>query len=186
MRQPLQIPSPDLERVRLGDPNATADAILDIYRTQNQLATLIANRIGLWQDVPYDAGLFSTNSTGGWTVGSDDVENFSFLRIDDLLILDVALIHTTINNGTTTELRITPPSGFKLKGSHGTRSGSTVWNNNTVGETGAFFVQSAGSFISMQRADGGVLGAGFPFTGIPNDFFIGFVGVFQILPVAGN
>lgn len=184
MRQPLQIPAPDIEAILSGDAEAVAQAITDIVRTQNQLANLIANRIGLWQDVPYDASMFTTNSTGLWTVLAGALQDFSYLRIDDFLIINLSIINSAIGNGTTTELRVAAPNGFKLKGSHSVRSGNTVWNDPSIAETGALFVQGAGSFISMQRWDG-IAAAGYPFSGL-SDFNIGFFGVFQILPTAGN
>lgn len=185
MRAPLLIPAPDLAQILRGDPQAVADSISAIYTTMNQLSALIANRVGLWQDVAFDATNFTTNGTGSITVDAADQQDFSFMRIDDMLIINLSLVGITINNGTTTEIRVKAPGGFVLKGSHGVRSGNTVWNNPATAETGALFVQGAGSFISLQRWDG-IAAAGYPFTGVANDFNIGFFGIFQILPTPGN
>lgn len=185
MRPPLLIPSPDLESILKGDFQAIYDAFVNTISNLNQLSTLIAGRVGTWIDEPYDAAAYTTNSTGLWTVQQADQVDFSYLRIDDILFVNLSLVGTTIGNGTTTELRVRPPGGYLLNGSHAVRGAAPVWNNGAAAAAGALFVQGGGTFISVQRCDG-TLGAGFPFSGGSDDFHMGFFAMFKILNPSGN
>ncbi len=177
MTQPLvTVPSLDLDRIAQGDPLATRDAIQALASTLNLVAQASAQRIGRWLDVPYDAANFFTNNTGSWTVLAANQIRYKYIVLDQLMILDVALINTTINNGTTTELKIAVPGGYLAAGTQGTRS-AAIWNDNSPqAHVGAVFAQGGGRYVSIERWDA-LAAAGFV---NGSTLFCGFVLAFEI------
>lgn len=190
MRAPITITPPDLGAIQSGDFGAIADAIDNINGVANQLASLIAGRIGAWKDVPYDATNFSANAAGSWQVPANGVTDYSYLVIDDLLVMHLEISGGIIGNALTTQLKFKVPGGFRIKGSHTSPIGITVWSGNGANGFGAILVDPVDDTKIMCFAGSAfIVPANFPQSaggGTVQDTLIGFIAVFQIVPRAGN
>lgn len=132
----------DDDRIRAGDPLATADAIKAIAAAVADLQAAVAGRSIAWRSVDYDATDFST-SGGTWTVQAADVTDYKIARIAaDLLALQFLFVNTSTGAGTHDTLRIRLPRGLLI---HPTA--------NQVGVLG--YVDNAGtSAVGLIVADG--------------------------------
>ena len=150
-RAPFLINPLELDRVALGDPLATRDALYTLWAALNAQATREAVRIGAWKDVPYTAadfqGLDSAVGTNTWTVDAADLVQFQYLRIDDLL-----LVHWVISNSTIPAdglvrdaMLIKIPGGFIGRQGMVQNFGSLVWSDSVTVDSTLGFVQVNGT-----------------------------------------
>lgn len=135
-----------------------ATQVTNLTTTTANLATTTAALTALtnsftWVSVPYAAGLFTTNGTGAITPTNANFR-YVYAVINKILIVD-AFIEVTINNATTTEVRLAVPAGLSVDTTTG-NGGAGVFNGPT--NTGVALWTAGGTnpnaYFSVQRWDG--------------------------------
>lgn len=104
----------DDDRIRAGDPLATADAIKALVSGLLDLQNTVAGRSVAWRVVDYDATDFT--ATGGtWTVQAADVVDYKVARLAaDVLAVQFHFKLTSTGVGVTSPLLIRLPRGFVI------------------------------------------------------------------------
>ena len=97
----------------------------------------------------FDAGVYTTNGAGGWTVDSGDVTTYAYSQDNKQLTMWVYLVTTSVIEAVGTDLRVTIPGGFVATraawspGSAGDNIGSSVFNNDSMTR-----VAASGTYVS--------------------------------------
>ena len=104
----------DDDRIRAGDPLATADAIKALWTGVQDLQALVSGRAIAWRAVAFDATDF-TASGGTWTVAAADVVDYKLARVGaDLVTVQFSLKETSTGVGVTDQLLIRLPLGLVI------------------------------------------------------------------------
>lgn len=76
----------DIDRIRMGDANATADGIRLLYEAINAEILARSQIVGPWKNVPYVATDFLA-AGGTWTVDEAKIADFKYLKFGTMIIL---------------------------------------------------------------------------------------------------
>lgn len=144
----------------------------DLRQLQETLNTLISTNgldtlSDVWITVPFVASTFSCNAGGSIT--PLNVQPFALAyKVIGSTFWYSAAVTITVNNGATTELRVSLPSGFvpMVLPSVGVvqenRLGTAaLWSSGGTAGAAGVFVNIKGRYVSVQRYDGS-LAAAFP------------------------
>ena len=82
------------------------------YDATTQRWRLVAHEQGAWLSPSFNAGDFTANGSMTWTVGSSDVQTYSYYLRGRSLLLVVHVSFTTIGGTVNTNLQIKIPGGF--------------------------------------------------------------------------
>lgn len=175
----------DDDRIRAGDPLATADAIKAIYDGVLALQNRLAAGAIVWETVEYDATDFSTD-VGTWTVSAADVGDYKMARIGaDFLALQFMLQATSTGAGAHSALLIRLPRGLML---HPTamQHGYVAYNDNAAGwDVGLIVADGTGAFATQLQLYKMPVVTVWAAGAVNATQVRGFVFV-QLAPVAGN
>lgn len=119
---------------------AQADA--EAAQAAADAAQAVLDSLGVWQDVPYDAGNFTAYGSMTWTVASGDVVVYSYYVIGKAMVLTLNLINTSIGGTPDSLLSVKVPSGYVLTEDI---TGYAYWQDNGTPTHGLWYVETGSS-----------------------------------------
>lgn len=114
----LALPALNLDAVAAGDPIAMRDALSAISRTMQEFAIDLAASLKRvrWVPQPWSSSLYTAEGAGTWVVLDANQVEFDYVRLGDILFMQIFLTATsTLAGGTFTSLYIQMPGGYRVQ-----------------------------------------------------------------------
>lgn len=114
----LALPSLNLDAVAAGDPIAMRDALSAISRTMQEFSIDLAASLKRvrWVPQPWSNTLYTAEGDGAWAVDEADQIEFDYVRLGDILFMQIFLTATSTGvGGTFTSLYIQIPGGYRVQ-----------------------------------------------------------------------
>lgn len=112
-----------------------------------------ANRLGDWVQPAFNAGLFTANGGGAWTVTSGEQLTLAYRQVGKSCTVKWWINASTLGGGASTQLQITIPAGLSALTNAGVACYVTDGTYNGMGR--AEIITGSPTLISIKTANGG-------------------------------
>lgn len=188
----LALPTFDIDAMASGDPDRMAVAMRDgmtaLTRTLQQISNLLSRALidVRWVAQPYSGLLYTVESPDGgvWTVQAPDQIEFDYIRLGDMLFIQLVLDATsTLAGKTYTSLYVQIPGGYRTQGGVLHSSVAVITPGAVAEEIGLVEAngQGAGQPVDKLRIRRLPIGTAFP-AGLANTMAIRLAILFRIVP----
>lgn len=188
----LALPTFDIDAMASGDPDRMAVAMRDgmtaLTRTLQQISNLLSRALidVRWVAQPYSGALYTVESPDGgvWTVQAADQIEFDYIRLGDMLFMQLVLDATsTLAGKTYTSLYVQIPGGYRTQGGVLHSSVAVITPGAVAEEIGLVEAngQGAGQPVDKLRIRRLPIGTAFP-AGLANTMAIRLAILFRIVP----
>lgn len=188
----LALPTFDIEAMASGDPDRTSIALRDGFTALTRTLQEISNQMSRalidvrWVRQPYAQALYTVESPDGgvWTVQAADQIEFDYIRLGDMLFMQIVLDATsTLVAKTYTSLYIQIPGGYRTQGGVLHTSVAVITPGAVAEEIGLVEAngQGAGQPVDKLRIRRLPIGTNFP-AGLANTMALRLAIQFRIVP----